>query len=98
MSGGHFDYYQFHMNDIVSKIEEAIENEISGSANEWGDATPYGFSEETINEFKRAIDLLKLAEIYTQRIDWLLSGDDGEDSFHERLSEDKNKLFHEVVK
>lgn len=95
MSGGIFNYKQYYLNDIVSKIEEAIENEISGSVNEWGDATPYGFSEETINEFKKAINLLKLAEIYTQRIDWLLSGDDGEDSFHQRLTEDKDKLFHE---
>jgi hypothetical protein len=36
-----------------------------------------------------------MAQIYTQRIDWLVSGDDGEDSFRERLKEDleeyKNK-------
>jgi hypothetical protein len=33
-----------------------------------------------------------MAEIYAQRIDWLLSGDDGEDSFRERLKEDLEKL------
>lgn len=36
-----------------------------------------------------------MAQIYTQRIDWLVSGDDSEDSFRERLKEDleeyKNK-------
>lgn len=31
---------------------------------------------------------LKLANIYLHRIDWLLSGDDGEDSFHSRLKEE----------
>ena len=30
----------------------------------------------------------RIAGIYAQRIDWLLSGDDGEDSFHERLKFD----------
>lgn len=38
------------------------------------------YSKETIKEFKKGIALLKKAEVYAQRIDWLLSGDDGEDS------------------
>jgi hypothetical protein len=29
-----------------------------------------------------------LAKIYAQRVDWFLSGDDGEETFHERLKED----------
>jgi hypothetical protein len=33
-----------------------------------------------------------MAEIYAQRIDWLLSGDDGEDSFRKRLKEDLERL------
>ena len=52
----------------------------------------YEFSEETLAEFKKAIHILKQAEIYAQRIDWLLSGDDGEESFHERLKEELEKL------
>ncbi len=51
-----------------------------------------GYSKETIREFKKAIKLLKQAEVYAQRIDWLLSGDDGEDSFHERLKADLEEL------
>lgn len=50
------------------------------------------FSEETLAEFKKAVHILKQAEIYAQRIDWLLSGDDGEESFHERLKEELEKL------
>jgi hypothetical protein len=34
-----------------------------------------------------------MAQIYAQRIDWLISGDDGEDSFRERLKEDLEKLI-----
>ena len=36
----------------------------------------------------REIVNLKLANIYLHRIDWLLSGDDGEDSFHSRLQQE----------
>lgn len=52
----------------------------------------YEFSEETLAEFKKAVHILKQAEIYAQRIDWLLSGDDGEESFHERLKEELENL------
>lgn len=52
----------------------------------------YGYSEETIKEFQKGLKLLRMAQIYAQRIDWLLSGDDGEESFHERLKEDLEEL------
>ena len=52
----------------------------------------YEFSKETLAEFKKAVHILKQAEIYAQRIDWLLSGDDDEKSFHERLEEEMKKM------
>lgn len=51
-----------------------------------------GYTEETLAEFRKAVEILKQAEVYAQRIDWLLSGDDGEETFHERLKEDLEKL------
>ena len=50
------------------------------------------YSKKTIKEFKKGIKILKMAEIYAQRIDWLLSGDDGEENFHERLKEELEQL------
>lgn len=47
-----------------------------------------GFSDTTITHFRRALNALRKAAIYAQRIDWLLCGDDGEDTFHERLDEE----------
>lgn len=52
----------------------------------------YVYSEETIAEFKKGLDILRRAYVYAQRIDWLLSGDDSEESFHERLKEELNEL------
>ena len=50
------------------------------------------FSDDTIKELNKAVELLKMAEVYAQRIDWLVSGDDGEDSFHNRLKFELEKL------
>lgn len=58
----------------------------------------YEYSEETIAEFKRGLDILRQAFVYTQRIDWLLSGDDGEESFHERLREELDELAKQRIK
>jgi guanylate kinase len=42
----------------------------------------------SIEEFKKGLIILRQAQIYTQRNDWLVSGDDGEDSFHSRLKKE----------
>lgn len=52
----------------------------------------YEFNKETIKEFKKGLAILRKAYVYAQRIDWLLSGDDGEESFHERLKEELDNL------
>ena len=41
---------------------------------------------------KRAVYVLRMAYIYAQRIDWMLSGDDGEESLAERLAEELDEL------
>ena len=78
MSGGRFDHKQYDMNYIADKIEhEVLIN---------------GKKKEVIEKFKEAVIILRKAAIYTQRIDWLLSGDDGEETFLERLKKDLDKL------
>ena len=53
------------------------------------------YSEETIKEFRKGVGILKKAQVYTNRIDWLMSGDDGEDNFHKRLKEKLKELEEE---
>jgi hypothetical protein len=55
------------------------------------DLNHYKHSDEVIEEFKKGYEMLRKAEIYAQRIDWLLAGDDGEESFIQRL---KGELLH----
>jgi hypothetical protein len=52
----------------------------------------YKYPDEVIEKMKEGIEALKRAQIYAQRIDWLLSGDDGEESFLRRLEEELNEL------
>lgn len=52
----------------------------------------YKYREEVIERFKLAVHYLRIAQVYAHRVDWLLSGDDGESSFIERLNEDLVKL------
>jgi hypothetical protein len=60
-----------------------------GTYEEYEDGGYYPeYTEETIKEFRNAIDTLRRAEIYAQRVDYLICGDDGEESFHRRLKEE----------
>ena len=90
MSGGEFDYKQYMLTEIADKIEMIIDDN-DKEEDEYG-FTGWNFSEETLAKFKEGADLCRSAQIFAQRIDWLVSGDDGEDTFHKRLEEDLEKL------
>ena len=66
----------------------------SDETEEWADGKWHLEIEdpEVVEEFKKGLKILKTAAIYAQRIDWLLSGDDGEESFKERLKEELDEL------
>lgn len=92
MSGGHFDYKQYDISIIYEGIKQLILDNDLDEGNEWGDSKAHRYTAETLIEFKRALEALRLAQIYTQRIDWLASGDDGEESFHRRLKNDLGEI------
>ena len=92
MSGGRFDYNQNYIDHIANDIEGLITGrafndngeEVHESVPEWYTQ----FSDETKEEFKKGLQYLRKAYVYAQRIDWLVSGDDGEEGFHRRLNEE----------
>lgn len=92
MSGGHFNYKQYQLGYMADEIEELILKNDDDGKNEWGDTIGHHYEKDTIIEFMKAVELLRKAQVYVQRIDWLVSGDDGEDSFHKRLANDLNQL------
>jgi hypothetical protein len=81
MSGGTFDNQQWVIYDIAETIQHIIDN--NEHPDNYGFCT--NFNTETLEEFKTAVEILKKAYIYARRIDWLVAGDDGEESFHKRL-------------
>lgn len=88
MSGGHFNYDQYRITYISDQISEVIRSNDNEELNKWGDRVGRRYSAETIKEFENALEALNRAFVYAHRIDWLLSCDDGEDTFHKRLKED----------
>lgn len=75
MSGGYFDHIQYRMMEAEQKLEFLI-----------ADNTEY--NQTTIYEFSKALHHLTMARVYLQRIDWLVSDDDSEETFHQRLEKD----------
>lgn len=94
MSGGFFEYNQYKIYQIAEELEDVILK--NGKKRErresWEDEYNYEYPPEVIAKFKEGLELLKKAHIYAHRIDWLLSGDDGEETFLERLESDLSKL------
>lgn len=84
MSGGHFDYDQNRIKYVVERLESYL-------------AEDNDYSRATIEKMHDGLEALRIAYIYAQRIDWLLSGDDGEESFHERLDEELSKVIPDFV-
>lgn len=79
MSGGHFDYNQHVIHDIANQLERdiLINNE---------DHRRY--TKATINEMITTLCALRVCESCLERIDYLLSGDDSEATFRDRLAQD----------
>lgn len=89
MSGGRLDDYgYFRLHETIEAIQLLIENNDSEELDEWGDQIGNHYSEETVAKFKEAVKILTQAYVYAKRIDWLVSGDDGELEFHRRLTEE----------
>jgi hypothetical protein len=108
MSGGRFDYKQYEFGYIADSIEDVILNngrektrdelkEESWRDADWYEKYPedkfyHKYPDEVIEKFKEGVELIRKAQIYAHRIDWLLSSDDGEECFLKRLKDDLSKL------
>ena len=108
MSGGKWEYVQYRFTDVIDDLKSLIEKNGKEKTKQemkdegwsdpfWYDKYPedryhYRYPDEVIDEFKKAIDIMSRAQVYMHRIDWLLCGDDGEESFINRLKEELDKL------
>lgn len=85
MSGGHFHYKQYLADEIAEQIENLLSQESNGlSPGE--DARLM----ETAHTLRQAVEMV-------QRVDWLLCGDDSEETFHERWRKEVRPYWNEIV-
>jgi hypothetical protein len=88
MSGGYFNYGQYRCYDIAEYIEELISTNEDASIDEWGDRIGRFYPPEVIEKFKEAAYNLRRAGEMAQRVDYLVSSDDGEAEFLKRWKEE----------
>jgi hypothetical protein len=85
MSGGTFDYLQDRFDSVFEIINENVLTE-----------NKFDLEHSTIEKIIEGLLCIKRAQIYMTRIDWLLAGDDGEDTFKERLKENLASLDTDI--
>ena len=86
MSGGHFDYIQYRIDQTADEVKSFIRRCESGERDEYDYQRAY--TPETIARFRECELTLRRAAAMLQRVDWLASGDDGEDDFHLRWADE----------
>jgi len=90
MSGGEFDYVQYRIEQAADELESYIRRCESEEVDEYGYKP--GYKEETLAKFRECEQTLRRSAVMLHRVDWLASGDDGEEDFHRRWAEDLAKL------
>ena len=92
MSGGFYDYKQHVLYEIADSIQLEIEQNDSTEDDGFGQDRGRHYAPIVIDRMSEAVMALRIAYIYAQRVDWLLSGDDSEDSFLRRLEEELKEV------
>lgn len=108
MSGGRWEYVQYRFTDVIDDLKSLIEKNGKEKTEQeikdegwsdpfWYDKYPedryhYRYPDDVIDEFKKAVDIMSRAQVYMHRVDWLLCGDDGDESFINRLKDELDKL------
>jgi hypothetical protein len=108
MSGGRWNFVQHQLTEVVEGVVRKIERNGKEKTKEerkeegWKDLDWYEkypedkfhhkYPDEVIEEFKKGAKIIAEAQVYMKRIDWLLSGDDGEESFLRRLNQELSKI------
>lgn len=80
MSGGSMNYFSFAFDEPLAIISKEIK---------WGKKK---WSPKVLSEFQKALKYLKIAQAYSHDVEWLLSGDYGDDSFLESIKEELEEL------
>ena len=81
MSGGHFDYKCFSISQFAEELKEEIQN--NNVKDEYGFA--HDFEPETIARLNVIQQMIELAGKLAREVEWLYSGDHGDETFCELI-------------
>ena len=95
--GGHFDYNQCRVREIAEDIQRLIATNADETLNEWGEKKGRQYPPEIIERFKEAAHTLEQAADMAQRVDYLVSGDDGNESFLTRWQKEVRDSWSNAV-
>jgi hypothetical protein len=85
MSGGSFDYDCFKISQFADNLKARLASN-KDKDNEFGWCPD--FNEETIDLLKQSHKIIDMAGRIAHHIEWLYSGDHGEDTFKELMDEE----------
>jgi len=89
MSGGHFDYKCFRISQFAEELQHEIDVNDDSSLDEYGSVVGASFNKATMSRLNVAKQIIETAGDLAKEIEWLYSGDHGEDSF--------NELFDKII-
>ena len=92
MSGGTFDYKQFMLSEIAEEIERAVYHNDDPPGDSCDEPGGMHLRPATLSRMALAAATCRLAQAMATRVDWLMAGADGEDTFHERWRADVQPL------
>lgn len=78
---GYFDYAQNVFDELIIELKGLTESE--------------DYNETTVAEFKKALRTSQELQILIDRIDYLVSGEETEESFHQSLGDELEELDSE---
>lgn len=81
MSGGHFDYNCYRIANFAEELECEIRKNDDKTMDEYGDIRGAGFDAETMSRLVISHEIISLAAKLAKEIEWLYSGDSGEEDF-----------------
>jgi len=83
MSGGHFDYGCFRISQFADELQHEIDINDDETKDEFGGTRGQCFSPYTMERIRAAHKIIETAGKLAREIEWLYSGDHGEESYRE---------------
>jgi hypothetical protein len=96
MSGGHYDYAYGRVRDLADAIYSDVQKHSKTFIDDYGE-TVTAFPQAVLDAMRRCAAALEAAATAARDVEWLMSGDYGEDSFLEAAKEWNGEKVVEYV-